>query len=86
MTRFGKYAEYFDEIILQSVEGYFAGKDTKVWLAEKDSLNETKFKYTLQPDVSDLFFLKLNIPYYFNDRKNMRFFADYGKSEYYLLS
>lgn len=38
------------QFILQSVKGYFAGKDTKVWLAKK--LGD-KFEYTLQKDVSE---------------------------------
>lgn len=36
------------EFVLQSTRGYFAGKDTKVWLAKK---KDDKFVYTLQNDV-----------------------------------
>lgn len=41
------------EIILQCVKGFLVGKDTKVWLAEKDPSNGNKFKYTLVPNVRE---------------------------------
>ncbi|XP_043472670.1 venom metalloproteinase 3-like [Leptopilina heterotoma] len=48
------------QFILQSVKGYFAGKDTKVWLAKKVG---DKFEYTLQKDFME----KVNISFYHDE-------------------
>ncbi|XP_043461509.1 uncharacterized protein LOC122498051 isoform X2 [Leptopilina heterotoma] len=56
-----KKHNYDRKFILQSSQGFFAGKSTKVWVAKK---NGTKFTYIRQKDIME----KLNLTFY-HDRK-----------------
>ncbi|XP_043470246.1 uncharacterized protein LOC122503679 isoform X2 [Leptopilina heterotoma] len=49
------------EFVLQSAKGYFAGKDTRVWEAEKIGDN---FKYTLKEGIME----KVNITFYQDEK------------------
>lgn len=53
------------KFILQSSEGFFAGKKTKVWVAKK---NGKKFSYFLRNDVSEIYFFIATIQ--FQSKKN----------------
>ncbi|XP_051172530.1 venom metalloproteinase antarease-like TtrivMP_A [Leptopilina boulardi] len=41
------------KLYLNPIEGYFAGKRTKVWSTTTDPLNRNKLRYTLQEDIME---------------------------------